>query len=382
MDIYLDNSATTRPYDSVVAKVGEVMSFVYGNPSSMHRMGIAAEKVMKEAKEKVAATLGASPNEIFFTSGGTESNNLAIRGICGANRGKHIISTAIEHPATLKTLSYLESQGYEVDLVSVDKDGIVNFGEFVSMIRPDTVLASCMYVNNEIGSVQPVGEMRRALKRIAPRAYFHIDAVQAYCKIPFTAGSTGADLISLSGHKIHGPKGVGVLYVRGGTKISPILFGGGQQSGLRSGTENPAGCAGFATAAERGAAGISVNMSKVRTLRDLLRRKIEENVSDISVNTPENSAPHILNISFGGVKSEVMLHTLERDGIYVSSGSACSSHKREPSYVLTSIGLSPRMIDGSIRFSLSEFNTPDDIEKTASAVCRAAASIRRVMKYK
>lgn len=380
MEIYLDNSATTKPYDSVTSKVGEVMSAIYGNPSSMHRMGIAAEKVLKEAKEKVALTLGASPNEIFFTSGGTESNNLAICGACGANRGRHIISTAIEHPATLKTLSYLESQGYEVDLVSVDKNGIVDFDEFVSLIRPDTVLVSCMYVNNEIGSVQPVAKMRKELKRLAPNARFHIDAVQAYCKIPFTAGSTGADLISMSGHKIHGPKGVGVLYVRGGTKISPILFGGGQQGGLRSGTENTAGCAGFAVAAAKGYAGLSDNMARVRTLRDLLCSKIEKSVDDISVNTPENSAPHILNISFGGVKSEVMLHTLEREGIYVSSGSACSSHKREPSYVLTAIGLEPRMIDGSIRFSLSEFNTCEDIKKAADAAVRAAAGIRRIMR--
>lgn len=380
MEIYLDNSATTKPYDCVTERVYEVMRGSYGNPSSMHRMGIAAEKVLKDSKEKVASTLGAAANEIFFTSGGTESNNLAICGVCGANRGRHIISTAIEHPATLKTLSYLESQGYEVDLVSVDSNGVVKLDEFVSLIRPDTVLASCMYVNNEIGSIQPVAEMRRALKRTAPKAYFHIDAVQAYCKIPFTAQSTGADLISVSGHKIHGPKGVGVLYVRGGTKISPILFGGGQQSGLRSGTENTSGIAGFAMAAELGSVHLSTNMPKVRKLRDLLRDKIVEKVDNISVNTPENSAPHILNISFGGVKSEVMLHTLENDGIYVSSGSACSSHKREPSYVLTSIGLKPDMIDGSIRFSLSEFNTAEDIEKTADAVAKAAAGIRRIMK--
>ena len=378
MEIYLDNSATTRAYDCVGQKVAEVMLENYGNPSSLHRLGISAEKEIKAAKETIAETLGARTDEIFFTSGGTESNNIAIQGVCKASRGKHIISTPIEHPATLNTLSELEERGYTVDYIPVDENGVVRLAEFEEMIRPDTVLVTAMLVNNEIGSVQPIGKISKILKSRNKNAYLHVDAVQGYCKIACSVRELGADMISISGHKIHGPKGTGVLYIKKGTHISPIIFGGGQQGGTRPGTENVPGIAGLGLAAGICHKNMSENAERMSRLRKLLEEKISESIDNIQVNTPKNCAPHILNISFGGVRSEVVLHSLENEGIYVSSGSACSSHKKEPSYVLTSIGVSRAMIDGSIRFSLSEFTTEEEIEKTAAALMKIIPMLRRL----
>lgn len=368
MERYLDNSATTKPYDEVVEKVYEVMKNNYGNPSSLHRLGIAAEKEIKTAKEIISNTLKVMPNEIYFTSGGTEANNLAIMGVAGASRGKHIISTPLEHPATMNTLAKLKEDGYSVDFINVDSDGIVSLSDFEELIREDTILVTAMLVNNEIGSVQPVEKMSRILKRKNPKAYFHIDAVQGYCKVDFDARTTGADLISVSSHKIHGPKGIGALYIRKGTKLAPIVFGGGQQDGIRPGTENVPGIAGMGLAAKICYNNMKESIPEITRLRKRLEDGICRNITNIKVNTPENCAPHILNISFGGVRSEVVLHSLENEGIYVSSGSACSSHKKEPSYVLTAIGTDRKMIDGSIRFSLSEFNTQDDIDATINAL--------------
>ena len=240
-EIYLDNSSTTRPYRCVCEKVADVMRNTYGNPSSLHRLGIAAEKEVKAATAAIAETLGARTDEIFYTSGGTESNNLAIKGVCSAARGKHIISTPIEHPATLNTLYSLEDEGYVVDFVPVDRDGRVILSDFEELIRPDTILVTAMLVNNEIGTVQPISRMSSILKEKCPDAYMHVDAVQGYCKVPCTAKGLGADLISISGHKIHGPKGTGVLYIRKGTKLAPILFGGGQQNRNPPRTENVPG---------------------------------------------------------------------------------------------------------------------------------------------
>ncbi len=378
MERYLDNSATTRPYDEVVDKIAEVMKERYGNPSSLHRLGIAAEKEIKTAKEYIAATLKASPGEIYFTSGGTESNNLAIMGVCGASRGKHIISTPLEHPATMNTLAKMEEQGYKVDFVPVDSDGVVNLPAFEDMIREDTVLVTAMVVNNEIGSVQPISQMAKILRRKNPKSVFHVDAVQGYCKVEFDARSLGVDLISISGHKIHGPKGVGVLYIRKGVRLAPVLYGGGQQDNIRPGTENVPGIAGLGLAAKMCHENMYKSLPQIDRLRKKLERGICDNISNIRVNTPENCAPHILNISFGGVRSEVVLHSLENEEIYVSSGSACSSHKKEPSYVLTSIGVDRKMIDGSIRFSLSEFNTDEDIDATVEALIKIIGRLRKL----
>ncbi len=378
MEIYLDNSATTRPYKRVCDKVSEVMQNTYGNPSSLHRLGIAAEKEIKTARESIADTLGVRPDEIYFTSGGTEANNLAIMGVCGAARGRHIISTPIEHPATLNTLNALEISGKRIDYIPVDSDGIVKLAEFEDMITPDTCLVSVMLVNNEIGSVQPIERIASILRKRNPNAYLHVDAVQGYCKIPFSQKELGADLISISSHKIHGPKGVGALYIKKGTKLAPIIFGGGQQNGIRPGTENVPAIAGFGVAAKHCSSKMADAIGQMTLLRERLKNGICENIDNVVVNTPELCAPHILNISFGGVKSEVILHTLENEGIYVSSGSACSSHKREPSYVLTSIGLDRGMIDGSIRFSLSEFNTKEEIDKVVSVLMAVVPRLRKL----
>lgn len=378
MEVYLDNSATTRPYRCVCEKVADVMRNNYGNPSSLHRRGIAAEKELKAAKSMIADTLGVRADEIFFTSGGTESNNMAIMGVCDAARGRHIISTPVEHPATLNTLGALEDMGYRVSYVPVDSDGRVVLSEFEDMITSDTVLVTAMLVNNEIGSLQPISKMAEILRSKNPNAYLHVDAVQGYCKVPCTAKGLGADLISISGHKIHGPKGVGALYIKKGTRLAPIIFGGGQQGGLRPGTENVPGIAGLGVAAARCHMKMRDSVPRMNALRNRLKNGICANIDNVRVNTPEICAPHILNISFAGVRSEVVLHSLENEGIYVSSGSACSSHKKEPSYVLTTIGLDRELIDGSIRFSLSEFTCEEEIDRTVAALSAIIPQLRRL----
>ena len=381
VNVYLDNSSTTRAYKECAEVVADVMYNSFGNPSSLHRKGIEAEKIVKTAREQVAETIKAAPGEIYFTSGGTESDNLAILGACRASRGKHIISTNIEHPAVLNTLQHLEKRGYSVDLIPVSKKGIVDVERLARMIRKDTALVTCMYVNNEIGTVEPVDVIGRVIKKENPNTLYHIDAVQAYGKIPFSAGKTGADFISLSSHKIHGPKGVGALYVKNKTKLAPILFGGGQQDNVRPGTENVPGIAGFGLAAQMSYDRITEKAERMSYLKNRLRDGILSNLDNVVVNTPyDSAAPHILNISFGYVKSEVLLHSLEAEGIYVSSGSACSSHKKGPSYVLTAIGAEPKMIDGSIRFSLSEFTTAEEIDYTIEKVTEHVKKIRKLLK--
>lgn len=378
MERYLDNSSTTRPYDAVVDKVAEVMKYEYGNPSSLHRLGIAAEKEIKLARERIAQTLKASPGEIYFTSGGTESDNLAILGACGVSRGRQIISTPLEHPAVMNTLAKLKEEGWRVDFIPVDGDGIVQLPAFEDLLSEDTALVTAMLVNNEIGAVQPIARMARVLKRKCPKAYFHVDAVQGYCKVPCDVRELGVDLISISGHKIHGPKGIGALYVKKGSRLAPILFGGGQQDNLRPGTENVPGIAGLGLAAELCYGHMQKSIPVMQRLRARLEEGLTEKIERIRINTPANGAPHILNVSFGGVRSEVVLHSLESQGIYVSSGSACSSHKKEPSYVLTAIGVPRDMIDGSIRFSLSEFTTEEDIDATVDALVQIVGRLRKL----
>lgn len=380
MEIYLDNSATTRMFDECIDKMSAAMRENYGNPSSLHRRGIEAEKLIRYAKEQIASSLRVSPNEIYFTSGGTEADNMAIRGICKANRGSHILTTAIEHPAVLSMLDYMASIGYKVEKIPVDKTGAVDLNAFSKMIRNETVMVSAMYVNNEIGTIEPIEEMSKIYKSCRPSGIFHVDAVQAYGKFPFSAERTGADLITLSSHKIHGPKGVGALYIKNKTKIAPIIFGGGQQNNLRPGTENVHGIYGFGIAAKLSQSDISAKEAKMRELRARLEKGILENIENVRINTPKNSAPHILNVSFGGTKSEVLLHSLEIDGIYVSSGSACSSHKKGPSYVLTAIGLDRDLIDGTLRLSLSEFTTAEEIDYTVASLAKIVSRVRRLMK--
>lgn len=381
MEIYLDNSATTMAYPECGELVMSVMTKEYGNPSSLHRKGIEAEKIVKNAARQIADTIKVSEKEIYFLSGGTEGDNLAILGTAAAKRGKHIISSSVEHPAVLQTLECLEKNNYAVSYIPVDSNGKIQLNQFERMIKSDTILVTCMLVNNEIGTIQPIKEMSDILKRKCPQALLHVDAVQGYGKLPFTASSLGADMITLSSHKIHGPKGMGAIYIKAGTNIKPILYGGGQQGNIRPGTENVPGIAGFGLAAEISHRNITEKSEKMRTLRNRLKQGILNSLDDVKINTPEEgAAPHILNVSFKGAKSEVILHTLESYGIYVSSGSACSSHKKAPSYVLTAIGLDRDWIDGSIRFSLSEFTTEAEIDYAIEKTADAVKSIRRIMK--
>ena len=346
MEIYFDNSATTRPYDEVASAVFDTMSNNYGNPSSLHKLGIEAERAVKTAKERVAAGIKANPSEILFTSGGTESDNIALFGTASANRGRHIISTPLEHPAIINTLGELRERGYKIDYTPVDSSGKVILKDFERLIRPDTFLVTAMIVNNEIGTIEPIAEMAKILKSVNPRAVFHTDAVQGFGKVPINVDALGVDLVSLSAHKVHGPKGMGALYIRRGTKIATTDLG--------------------------------KKIERMSALKERLKNGILNSIDNVRINTPDNNAPHILNVSFGGTKAEVVLHSLEMQDIFVSSGSACSSHKKEPSYVLTEIGVPRKMIDGSIRFSLSEFSTEEDVDITIEALKKIIPRLRKL----
>ena len=361
MEAYFDNSATTKVYPVVKDIMIKVMEEDYGNPSSLHMKGVEAERYIKKAAESIAKTLRCKPEEIIFTSGGTEANNLALIGTALAKKrlGKHIISTTIEHASVSATLDFLKSQGYEITLIGTDDKGIVNPQKVADAVREDTILVSCMMVNNEIGAIEPVAEISAAVKKKNPAVYMHVDAIQAYGKIPVFPSKTGADMISISGHKIHGPKGSGALYVKKGILIRPIIYGGGQGNGMRSGTENVPAVAGFGVAAEESFRDFDKKTDHIREVRDYLREKLTS-LPDVYDNSGD--APHIASFSFVGVRSEVMLHSLEERGIYTSSGSACSSHKRAASNVLTSIGLTKDRLESTLRFSIGEDNTKEQVD--------------------
>lgn len=363
-EVYFDNSATTRVSGNVMRLVEKTMLEDYGNPSSKHGMGVSAERYVKEAAEKIARTMKANAREIIFTSGGTESDNLALIGCATANRraGKHIISTGIEHPAVYEPLAFLESQGFETTVLPVDHDGHVSLADLQNALRPDTVLVSVMYVNNEIGAVEPVGKIAEAVHRANPGALFHVDAIQAYGKFRICPKREGIDLLSVSGHKLHGPKGVGFLYVRDGVKISPILFGGGHQNGLRSGTLNVPGIAGLGEAAREAYEDFDEKISRMIRLKDELIDGVSQ-VEGVTVNSGRGNAgaPHIVSISVQGVRGEVLLHALEEKRIYVSSGSACSSHHPGISGTLKGIGLPDSLLESTIRVSLSDLSTEEEV---------------------
>ncbi len=364
MEAYLDNSATTRCLECVTEKMVRVMRTDYGNPSSLHKKGVEAEHYIKEAKTFFAENLKVQEKELYFTSGGTESNNLAVIGAALANQraGKHLITTAIEHPSVLNVMKYLETCGFRVTYLPVDKDGIVSLDALRDAVSQETILLSVMYVNNEIGSVQPVKEMARTVKALNPGVLFHVDAIQAYGKYRIYPKKEGIDLLSVSGHKIHGPKGIGLLYVSEKAKIRPILFGGEQQKGIRSGTENVPGIAGIAEAAKECYKDLEEKADRMYRLKEKLITGAER-LDGVTVNgrTGRDSAPHIVSLSFAGVKSEVLLHALEEKGIYVSAGSACSSNKPSVSQTLQAIGLEKGLLGSTLRFSLSFETTEEEI---------------------
>jgi cysteine desulfurase len=369
-EYYLDNGATTRPYEEVVDLVANISKNCYGNSSSLHTKGIEAERIINQAKEDLANILGVKPSEIYFTSGGTESNNMAISGSIMANRkkGKHLITTKIEHSAVLEVFKHYEAEGYETDFISVDESGKVNVDELLRAIRKDTVLVSVMAVNNETGCIQPIKEIGDKIKTLKDKPLYHVDAVQAFGKMSIKPQSFGADLLSISGHKFHGPKGVGVLYIKTGTKIEPVMWGGGHQGGMRSGTMDTPGIAGLALAAKMVYSNLDATGRKISELRRSLLDFVKDKFKDAVIHSEHCSLDHIVSISFPNVKGEVLLHHLEAKGIYVSTGSACSSSGKSKSHVLKAMGVAPELLDGTIRISFSEFNEQEDIEKLKEAL--------------
>lgn len=380
MEAYFDNSATTRVLDSVKDIVVKAMTEDYGNAAAKHRKGVEAERYIKEARAEIAKTLKVQDKEILFTSGGSESNNMALIGTALANHraGKHIISTGVEHPSVYNPLTYLEEQGFEVTFLPVDKNGHISLEQLEQTVRPDTILVSVMYVNNEVGAVEPVEEISRIVKAKNPNTLFHVDAIQAYGKYVIRPKKQGIDLLSVSGHKIHGPKGVGFLYIKSGVKIKPLIYGGGQQSGMRSGTENVPGVAGLGVAAREMYKDHEEKVRRVTELKDYMTDRLGE-IEGAVINSKKGaeSAPQIVSVSFKGVRSEVLLHALEDRGIYVSSGSACSSHHPGISGTLKGIGVQPQLLDATIRISFGIFNTREEIDYCIDALKELLPVLRR-----
>lgn len=369
MEAYLDNSATTRCSDRACQLMVDLLTKDYGNPSSLHMKGIEAERFVETAKKKIAKTLRVSEKEIIFTSGGTESNNLAIIGAAMANRraGNHIITTSIEHASVENPMEFLKEQGFDITYLSVDENGIISLEELEEAVMEQTILVSMMQVNNEIGAIEPVAEAAELIKKKNPDTLIHVDAIQSYGKMYIYPKKLGIDMLSVSGHKIHGPKGSGFLWVKEKTKLKPLILGGGQQKGMRSGTENVPAIAGLGEAAEE----IYENLNEKRAhLYGLKQRFIDgiEKLEGTHVNgkTGEDSAPHIVSVSFEGIRSEVLLHSLEDRGIYVSSGSACSSNnhagKHKGSKTLRNIHLKENLLDSTLRFSFSVHTTEEEID--------------------
>ncbi len=379
--VYLDNSATTCPYPAVIRAVVEAMEEHYGNPSSLHKKGVEAGRLLSQAREAVATSLGVSPSEIVFTGGGTEAINLAIKGALPGRHGRHVVTTAVEHPAVLSALEQLKEQGVEVTVLPVDGQGVVDPQQLQEALREETYLVSVMYVNNEVGAVQPLEEISVVLagfRKGGRKLLWHVDAVQAYGKMPVLPGELGVDLLSVSAHKVHGPKGVGALYVAPHTQLRPLVAGGGQEHGWRSGTENVPGIAGFGVAAAVIAREARGAQGKLFPLKKKLVEGILAAVPGVLLNGPpchQNSsrcAPHIANLSFPGLRGEIVLHSLEERGIYVSTGSACASRKNPGSHVLKAMGVKGDLLEGAVRFSLSPKTTEEEIdyvvEQTAAVV--------------
>lgn len=370
--VYLDNSSTTQPDPSVVDAMVKVLTEEYGNPSSLHRLGSRAEELVMDARRSVAELLGARAEEIYFTSGGTEANNWAIVGTVNA-RGPacHIVSTTVEHPSVAATLEHLSKSGYDVTLVPVDGEGRVDPDAVLSAVTPKTALVSVMMVQNEIGTIEPIKAIGRGLSSIkGRRPRFHVDATQGFARLPIDVAAWGIDLLTLSAHKIHGPKGVGALFIRKGLELPPLLHGGGQESGLRSGTENMPGIAGLRAACLLWAKDRAKVMQNLKELRKRLVNGVRGVAEDAVLHGPEGEdvVPYIVHFSFPGYRGENILHALEKRGVYVSTGSACSSHKAKPSPVVLALGRGEDEALGSIRFSMSRYTTAEDVDEAVNAL--------------
>ncbi|MGF6376128.1 cysteine desulfurase [Clostridiales Family XIII bacterium PM5-7] len=378
MFVYLDNSATTKQYAEVNEAMLCAMENHYGNPSSLHRLGLESEKKIKEARKTIASSLGAKEDELFFTSGGTESDNTALYGIAHSKKraGNKIITSKVEHPAVLEACRVLEKEGFVVEYIGVDDQCRLDMDHLKAAIDDSTILISIMTVNNETGTVMPVNE----IARLKGNAIVHTDGVQSYGKVDMR--NCDADLISISGHKIHGPKGIGALYVKKGIHLPALMVGGGQERHMRSGTENVPGILGFDAACRVAMERFDERIAKMNAARTYLMEGIKTEIKDIRINSPDDGVASVLNVSFNGTRSEVILHTLEQDQIYVSTGSACSSNKKGQSHVLAAMGLTTQEIDGAIRFSFSEFNTISEMEFTLAKLKEAVTKFRSLTKYK
>lgn len=383
-EIYFDNAATTRVRPEVISLMDEVMGENYGNPSSRHILGVKAENYVRTAAQQVAQSLKVKPQEIYFTSGGTEGNNLALIGTALARKGygRHIISTGIEHAAVYKPLEFLESLGYEISILGTDSHGHVDPDELKSLIRKDTILVSIMWVNNEIGAIEDIPAIGKLIKETNPRTYFHTDAIQAYGKLTLRPKDAMVDMLTVSSHKIHGPKGAGFIYINEKAHVDPIILGGGQQKDMRSGTENVPGIAGTGLAAElyrKEHAEIEKNMIG---LKDRLIDRLAA-MEGVTVNSEKGtaSAPHVVSASFEGVRAEVLLHALEEKGIYVSSGSACSSNHPAISGTLRAIGVRQELLDSTLRFSFGIYNSAEEADICADAIEELLPVLRRFRRY-
>lgn len=380
MEAYFDNSATTRCYEEVKDIVVKAMTEDFGNPSAMHKKGVEAEQYVKESAQTIAKILKVSEKEILFTSGGTESNNLALIGGAMANKrsGNHIITTAVEHAAVGQPVAFLREQSFDVTILPVDAQGVVKLDALEEALRPDTILVSTMFVNNEVGAVMPVEKIGALVHQKSPKALYHVDAIQAFGKFRINPKKMGIDLMSVSAHKIHGPKGVGFLYISSKAKVQPQILGGGQQGGMRSGTDNVPGIAGLGVAAKLIYTDFDKKTQHLYELKERMAKGLLE-LEDVKLNGMplREGAPQILSVSFMGIRSEVLLHTLEEKGIYISAGSACSSHKRKPSSTLTAMGMGAAQIENTVRISFSEENTFEEVDYCLEVLREILPVLRR-----
>lgn len=384
MEVYLDNSATTKVFPEVAELMAKVMLEDYGNPSSLHFKGLDGENYIKKAKEQIAKVLKVNEKEIYFTSGGTESDNLAIIGCAMANKraGMHLITTKIEHPAVLETMKYLEQQGFEVTYLPVNEYGQIRLEDLKAAMRRDTILVSIMHTNNEIGALQPIAEAGALIKAMNPRCLFHVDAVQGFGKCRIWPKKMMVDLLSVSAHKIHGPKGIGFLYVGEKVKILPINYGGGQQKGMRSGTENVPAIAGLGLATQMIYSNLETDVEYIYKIRENFVQGVSL-MEGITVNgkSGKDTSCHVVSVSFAGVRSEVLLHALEDKGICVSAGSACASNHPQTSETLKAIGVEKHLLDSTIRFSFSVFTTMEEIEYTLQALREIVPVLRKYSRH-
>lgn len=382
--IYFDNAASTRPSDEVIENMAEIMRNFYANPAAQSSAGFESEKIIKASAKTLADIINARPEEIYFTSGGTEGDNWAFFGTAqGYKRdGKHIITTKVEHPAVISPAEKLEELGYEVTYLDTDEKGYIDIEELRSAIRKDTILVSVIFINNETGTIQDIETIGRTVKEANPKTLFHTDAVQAFGKIPIDVRKMNIDMLSMSAHKIHGPKGVGMFYIKNGLKVKPVIYGGGHQRGMRSGTENTAGASALALAAKHMYDNIQSNTKAALAVKKHLWEGISNSFDGVYINgdSIDKASPYVLNVAFTGLRSEVLLHALEDKDIYVSAGSACSSRKKQHSSVLSAMGIDEKRIIGSVRFSFTGENTVDEAEICLEALKKTVPLLRKYNK--